>query len=112
MPNSPGNVRRRVGRNVRHLRKLRKFSQEELAARAGNTQKHVSQIERGQTNVGLDVLAKLASALNADVADLIGSTSGAALFALSKRDLNLVTRALEVVHAVRTAPPRTGKKSG
>jgi transcriptional regulator with XRE-family HTH domain len=49
---------------VTRLRERRKFSQEELAHRAGLHSTYVSQLERGLRNPSLDVLNRLASSLN------------------------------------------------
>ena len=53
-------VRLRVAKGVKRLRRLRGWSQEQLAEQVGNTEKHISQIERGKVNVGIDVLASIA----------------------------------------------------
>ena len=63
-------VRQRVGRNVRRLRELRDWTQDELAEQVGNTNRHVGQIERGEVNVTIDYLAKIAESLSTDVATL------------------------------------------
>jgi transcriptional regulator with XRE-family HTH domain len=63
-------IRTRVGKAIRSLRLQHDWSQEKLAELAGNGLKHVGQIERGEVNVGLDVLARIAAALSVDVADL------------------------------------------
>jgi transcriptional regulator with XRE-family HTH domain len=76
------------------------MSQEELAARAGTVQRYVSQVEQGRVSVGLDVLAKLATALNVDVADLLGtSAKGGITIVLSKRDANVLHRLLDGLKA-------------
>lgn len=69
-------VRSRAGRAIRRLRFLRKFSQERLAELAGTSAKHVGQIERGQVNATLDILAGIARALTVDVADLFPRPPG------------------------------------
>lgn len=63
-------ARTRVGRNILRVRRARGISQERLAELAGNTAKHIGQIERGEVNVGLDILARIARALTVDLADL------------------------------------------
>jgi transcriptional regulator with XRE-family HTH domain len=69
-------VRTRVGRVVRRLRLLRGWSQEQLAERASRSWKHVGQIERGQVNVGLNGLSRIADALSVDIADLFVEPRG------------------------------------
>lgn len=55
--------RRAFGRRVRALRLAAGLSQEQLAEHAGLHRTYVSSLERGQRNVGLDNIWKLASAL-------------------------------------------------
>lgn len=71
-------VRARVGRNIRTLRRLRGWSQEQLAERAGSSPKNLGRVERGEVNIGLDGLADLAGALSVNVSDLFAESSGRA----------------------------------
>ena len=52
------------GRNVRQTRKSRGWTQEQLAFEAGVKRAYLSEIENGQRNVSLDVVEKLATALD------------------------------------------------
>lgn len=54
------------GRRLRALRNLRGFTQEALAERAAVTGKSVSEIERGEGNPTLDLIARLARALGVE----------------------------------------------
>jgi transcriptional regulator with XRE-family HTH domain len=65
--------RETFARNLRKLRKVRGFSQEELAHRAGLDRTYISSLERQRYAPTLDVLDKLASALSIDPALLIVS---------------------------------------
>jgi transcriptional regulator with XRE-family HTH domain len=65
------NVRQRISRNIRALRKMRKLSQEELAELADFHRTYVSQLERCVTNISIDGLDRLAKALKVDVTDLL-----------------------------------------
>lgn len=58
-----------IGRNVRHARRLRGMTQQELAADAHTTQHTVSAIERGQRDPHPTTLRKIADALGVEVAD-------------------------------------------
>ena len=64
-------VRVRVGKNVLALRKERTLTQEELAHRAAINQTYLSDIERGKRNPSLLVLDRIASALDADLEQLV-----------------------------------------
>jgi transcriptional regulator with XRE-family HTH domain len=63
-------VRVRFGRRLQALRRTRGFSQEELAFRAGLHRTYVSSAERGQRNVSLVNIERLAKALEVDICDL------------------------------------------
>ena len=88
-------VRRRVARSVKQLRAARGWSQEQLAERVGNTEKHISLVESGKVNVGIDVLASIATQLAVDVTDLFGdrSSGATASFCLvAREDLERIER--------------------
>jgi transcriptional regulator with XRE-family HTH domain len=57
-------VKARFGTAVRKLRDERGYSQEELAERAGLHRNYVGGIERGERNVALENIVKLARALS------------------------------------------------
>ena len=63
-------IRVRFGRRIRELRRARGLSQEELAFRAGLHRTYVSSAERGERNVALVNLERLAKALNVHIRDL------------------------------------------
>lgn len=64
-------IRVRFGRKLRSLREERGLSQEELAFRAGLHRTYVSSAERGERNVSLVNLDKLASALEVELSHLV-----------------------------------------
>ncbi|RQV65883.1 XRE family transcriptional regulator [Burkholderia cenocepacia] len=64
-------VRRRIANNLKLLRGNRGMSQEKLADRAGLHRTQVSAIERGRSNVMVDTLVSLATALGVDAIDLL-----------------------------------------
>ena len=59
------------GSNVRRTREAAGITQEELASRAGLHRTYIGGLERGERNVGLINLAKLALALHVEPADLV-----------------------------------------
>jgi transcriptional regulator with XRE-family HTH domain len=64
-------VRRRVGHNVRRLRELRRWSQEDLGFEAGLHRTYISGVERGVRNPTILVLSQIAKALNVPAAFLL-----------------------------------------
>jgi transcriptional regulator with XRE-family HTH domain len=105
-------VRLRVAKRVKELRLQRGWSQEQLAERAGNTEKHISQVERGKTNVGIDILASIASGLAVDVVDLFPSRSdagGTSVCLITQEELGRIEEALRIIaRAKRRRAGRVG----
>lgn len=66
-----GDINEEVGFNIRRIREERGLSQEELGAVAGLHRAYIGQIERGEKNIGLKNLEKLAKALHVGVKDVL-----------------------------------------
>jgi transcriptional regulator with XRE-family HTH domain len=64
-------IKGRFGKAVRRLRAERKFSQEGFAARAGINRAYMGKIERGEVNISLDNIQKIAEALGVSVGKLM-----------------------------------------
>lgn len=63
-------VRKDFGLRVRALRTERGFSQEDFADECGLHRTYVGAIERGERNVSINNIAKIAAALKVDTANL------------------------------------------
>ena len=63
--------RRLLGENIRLYRLKAGLSQEKLAEKADLHTNYVGDIERGEENVSLDALVRLATALRVKVAELV-----------------------------------------
>lgn len=106
MPQQLPAVRLRVGSNVQRLRRSHGMSQERLAELVGNTGKHIGQIERGEVNVGLDILAHIAMALSVDVAELFQTPARRRrveppLFIATGRELKQIEQAVRSIRSAR-----------
>ncbi|WP_282774574.1 helix-turn-helix domain-containing protein [Phaeodactylibacter xiamenensis] len=60
-----------LGARIRKLRKARELSQEALAFESGLDRTYVSSVERGERNIAVLNLAKLARALGVEVSTLL-----------------------------------------
>src|SRR5262245_3054738 len=113
MRDNLGAVRMRVGRNVKQLRLLRGLSQEKLAELVGNTQKHLSQVERGRVNVSIDILTAIAARLSVDVSELFDITSNDStatpLYRITRRELGQIEHALRTIERVKLTAARHGR---
>ena len=61
-------VRKSFGKRVRELRKQKGYSPEELADKAGLHRTYIGSIERGEQNVSIDNIDKIAKALKTPIA--------------------------------------------
>ena len=68
-------IRESFAANLRRLRNNRGFSQEELADRASIDRTYVSLLERCIYAASLDVIGRIAQALDVDPADLLKQPS-------------------------------------
>jgi transcriptional regulator with XRE-family HTH domain len=57
--------------NLRRLRHAKKWTQEELAERAGLTYRYVGAVERADVSASVTVLGRLAEALEVEAAELV-----------------------------------------
>lgn len=65
------NICIRFGERIRELRRLNRVSQEGLATLAGVHRTYIGMVERGEKNVTILTMARLAAALNVDLVTLI-----------------------------------------
>lgn len=63
--------RARFGRNVRHVRRAKGLSQEKFAFACHLHRNYIGSIERGERNVSIDSMARVATTLGIDLADLL-----------------------------------------
>ncbi|OJW27887.1 MAG: transcriptional regulator [Rhodospirillales bacterium 69-11] len=65
-----------VGTNIRRQRKALGASQEQLAAEAKIAMRHLGFIERGQINASIEVIGRIADALDISPGKLFEPTKG------------------------------------
>lgn len=63
-------IQRQLGMRVRYLRMQKKLSQEDLALEAGINKNYLSDLERGNRNPTVEVLNKIAQALEIPISTL------------------------------------------
>ena len=66
---------RSIGDNIRTIRKSKGLSQEQLALRADINSSYMGQVERGEKSPTIDVLGKIAHALNCPLEKIVNITS-------------------------------------
>jgi transcriptional regulator with XRE-family HTH domain len=64
-----------IAKNIRQRRKLKGLSQEELADQCGLHRTYIGAIERGERNITVNTLARVAVALNCSVIDLLSQNA-------------------------------------
>ncbi len=64
-------VQSQFGQKLRSVRQRQKISQEKLAELAGLHRTYISSVERGERNVSLSTIHRLAAALNVRMAELM-----------------------------------------
>lgn len=60
-----------LGSNIRATREKRGISQRQFALMAGTSRSYLWKIESGKADIGIDVLCRIARALDTSVKDLI-----------------------------------------
>jgi transcriptional regulator with XRE-family HTH domain len=65
---------KRIGLNITIIREQRGLTQEKLADLAGLHRAYIGQIERGEKNIGLRNLEKIAKALGVDIRVLVDTS--------------------------------------
>jgi transcriptional regulator with XRE-family HTH domain len=64
-------ITEQFGKRVRHFRKLRNLSQDELAELCELHRTYIGSVERGERNITLINANKIANALSVSLADLV-----------------------------------------
>ncbi len=99
-----------MGKRIRELRISGGFTQEKLGEKAGLNYKFIGELERGQVNVSLDSLAKIAEALMVKVGDLFSGERVLVrkifireknpLSRLSSQNIQVIKKALKLLNSI------------
>ena len=71
MSATQSSARQRFGANVRTLRQAKGLSQEGLGQMAGIHRTYIGAVERGERNVSIDNMERIAAAVGVSIADLL-----------------------------------------
>lgn len=63
-------AKEQLGMRIKYLRSQHNFSQEDLALEAGINKNYLSDLENGRRNPSLEILEKIAVALNISLSEL------------------------------------------
>lgn len=101
-------TRKELGERIRELRKSAGITQEELGEKASLNYKFIGELERGQVNVSIDSLARIADALGVRIGDLFSKEKvtlqkvlikeKSPLSKISPTDLQLIKKALRLLN--------------
>ncbi|MBM4136004.1 MAG: helix-turn-helix transcriptional regulator [Nitrospira sp.] len=102
------NIRKELGERIRELRKIAGITQEELGEKSELSYKFIGELERGQVNVSVDSIARIADALGVKIGDLffkekipvqkILIKEKSPLSKFSPQDLQLIKKALRLLN--------------
>lgn len=103
-------IRRKLGQRIRELRKSAGITQEELGEKSSLSYKFIGELERGQVNVSIDSIARIAEALGVKIGDLFSKEKipvqkilikeESPLSKLSSQDLQLIKKALRILNRI------------
>ena len=79
-----------LGKRIRALRKQQGLSQEQLAEQVGMSGKYLGEIERGQVNCSVDIVERIAKALDLELIDLFDYQHETNRKALAKKINSLI----------------------
>lgn len=66
-------IKQKIGKRIKELRAQKKYSQEELAARAGIDRTYINSVENGKRNVSIINIEKIANALGCSLQEFFTS---------------------------------------
>lgn len=101
------NIRKKIGKTIRNLRKSKGFTQEQLGEKAGISYKFIGEVERGTVNPSLDSLIAISQALDVNVKELFPSENDF-VTEFSHEELRTIKMAVKLLNS-RLNLPRAKK---
>ena len=108
MKDTVDDIRKKLGARIRELRQSAGITQEELGEKAELNYKFIGELERGQVNVSLDSIVRIAEALGVKIGDIFSKEKIAVqkitvkekspLSKFSPQDLHLIKKALRLLN--------------
>ena len=108
MKDVKNNSRKELGERIRELRKSAGITQEELGEKSALSYKFIGELERGQVNISIDSLVRIAAALGVEIGDLFSKEKipvqkitvkeKSPLSKFSPQDLQLIKKALRILN--------------
>ena len=101
-------LRKELGARIKELRKAAGLTQEKLGEKADLNYKFIGELERGQVNVSLDSLIRIAEALGIKIEDLFSKEKGSVqkivikekspISKISSQEFQLIKKALQILN--------------
>lgn len=95
------NIRQRVGKRIRIIRKARKLTQEQVGETAKLHYKYIGEVERGEVNPSIETLSAVANALNINITQLfVEDWQLPPEYQLSPKDIQLIKEVLPFLNQI------------
>ena len=85
-------TKKRLGKRIRSLRASQNLTQETLAEKAGLSQKYLGEVERGDGNVTVELLTKIAGVLSIPLAAIMDNEHEQPLEALQADTIRMIPK--------------------
>jgi transcriptional regulator with XRE-family HTH domain len=92
-------INKKIGRNIRAIRKSRGYTQEKLGEKSGISYKFIGEMERGEVNPSLNSIILIAKALGVNARELFPDDSDRIHAIFSPRDIKQIKKALQILNA-------------
>ncbi|WP_434169121.1 helix-turn-helix domain-containing protein [Peribacillus frigoritolerans] len=86
-----------IGKNIKKYRKKLGFTQMELATKANISRSYLGDVENERYNVSLDVLGKIAKALNIDISVLLNETNDTEIYHIENKKEKSISEILSLL---------------